>query len=153
MAVRLTFTLRNPGITTSSLTPKSSTDGITVSQGSTVVWHSARTVASYIPPLTIPGCKVIKWTSTWNGRPNQGGLKRLPPGVYTVQATEGGYSATATGGKDMHRRVGKDMHRGLKGHAQRREFRHVRDTSTNCARAIAIVILPGVHCQYCTPCQ
>ena len=96
MAVRLTLTLRNPGITTISLTPNSSTDGITVSQGSTVVWRSARTVASYGAPLTIAGGKVIKLTSTWNGRPNQGGLLRLPPGVYTVQATEGGYSATAT---------------------------------------------------------
>jgi hypothetical protein len=96
MAVRLTLTLRNTGNTTISITPNSSTDGITVSQGSTVVWHSARTVASYGAPLTLAGGKVIKLTSTWNGRPNQGGLKRLPPGVYTVQATEGGYSATAT---------------------------------------------------------
>jgi hypothetical protein len=34
--------------------------------------------------------------TTWNGRSNQGGPRRLQPGLYTVQASEGGYSATTT---------------------------------------------------------
>ena len=79
-----------------SLTPNPSSDGITVSQGSTVIWHSARTISSKRASLTLLGGMGIKLTGSWNGRPNQDGLKRLEPGVYTVQATEGGYSATTT---------------------------------------------------------
>jgi len=86
--------LKNFGSTAVSLAPNPSTDGITVSQGSTVVWYSPRIVASRGAALSIQPGRGLKLTSTWNGRPNEGGLRHLPPGVYTVQATAGGYTGT-----------------------------------------------------------
>lgn len=79
-----------------SLTPNTSTDGITVSLGSTVVWRASRSTGSSSHPLTLESGMSTRLTTTWNGRSNQGGPRRLPPGVYTVEATEGGYTATTT---------------------------------------------------------
>jgi hypothetical protein len=92
----MTLTIMNPTIKTVSLTPNAAVDGITISQGSTVIWHSSRVIASRGAALTLQGGKGIRLTSVWNGRSNQGGPKRPMPGVYTVRATEGGYSATTT---------------------------------------------------------
>jgi hypothetical protein len=93
-AVRLTFALKNLGSTAVRLVPNPSTDGITVTQGSTVVWQSSHTIVSRGVSLNIEPGKAMKLTSAWNGRPNPGGLRHLPPGVYTITATEGGYSAS-----------------------------------------------------------
>ena len=76
--------------------PNPSTDGIIVSHGSTVIWQAARSVGSNAAPLTLEAGKGERLITTWNGRSNQGGPRRLQPGLYTVQASEGGYSATTT---------------------------------------------------------
>jgi hypothetical protein len=86
----------NPTSNTVSLTPDPGVDGITVSQGSTMVWQSARAIASRNTGMALAPGRGIRLTGTWNGRSNQGGPKRPLPGVYTIQATEGGYSATTT---------------------------------------------------------
>jgi hypothetical protein len=78
------------------LTPNASTDGITVSHGSTVVWTAARSIKAANSALTLEGGKGVRLTTSWNGRSNLGGSRRLAPGVYTIQASEGGYTAMAT---------------------------------------------------------
>ena len=95
-AIRLILTLNNTSSSTASLTPNASTDGITVSLGSTVVWRVSRSIGSTSNPLTLDAGKSTRLTTTWNGRSNQAGPRRLQPGIYTVQANEGGYTASTT---------------------------------------------------------
>jgi hypothetical protein len=79
-----------------SLTPNPNTDGITVSLGSTVVARTYRSVGTESSPLTLGAGQSTRLTTSWNGRANLGGPKRLKPGVYTIQASEGGYTASTT---------------------------------------------------------
>ena len=95
-AIKLILTVNNLSTSTASLTPNSSTDGITVSRGSTLVSRNYRSVGSVSSPLTLEAGKSTRLTTTWNGRGNQGGPKRLQPGVYTIEASEGGYTASTT---------------------------------------------------------
>jgi hypothetical protein len=87
--------LQNVSSSAIELTPNSKTDGITISRGSTVVWHSTRTVPSDATHTVQPG-QALTVTASWNGRPNERGVKRLTAGVYTVAFAEGGYTASAT---------------------------------------------------------
>ena len=95
-AVRLMLTLNNTGSSAIGLTPNASTDGITVRHGSTVIWHLARSIGSNGSPLAIERGASTQLSTTWNGRSSPGGPKRLLPGLYTIVATEGGYTATTT---------------------------------------------------------
>ncbi|MGA2700295.1 MAG: hypothetical protein ABSH35_04265 [Isosphaeraceae bacterium] len=72
-----------------TVAPKPGVDGITVMQGSTVVFRSSGIASALV-------ARSIKLALNWSGRPNQSGIKTLTPGTYTVQVVEDGYSATAT---------------------------------------------------------
>jgi len=78
-----------------TVVPKPGVDGITVMQGSTVVFRSSG-IASALVARSIKRHGSIKLALNWSGRPNQSGIKTLTPGTYTVQVVEDGYSATAT---------------------------------------------------------
>jgi hypothetical protein len=93
--VRLTITLKNVTKKSERLTPHLSTDGITVLEGSTVVSRMIRSLLTSKARTLKPG-QSIQLTSTWNGKPNQAGLKKLNLGSYTVEVNQAGYSASAT---------------------------------------------------------
>jgi hypothetical protein len=93
--VRLTITLKNVTKKSERLTPDLSTDGITVLEGSTVVSRITRHLLTS-KARTLKSGQSIQLTSTWNGKPNQAGLKTLNLGLYSVEVSEGGYSASAT---------------------------------------------------------
>jgi hypothetical protein len=93
--VRLSLTLTNTTGTKVALVPRPGVDGITVMHGSAVVYHSS-TAASALAPGSIKPHGSVKLTFFWSGRPNQSGLKKLPPGTYTIQVVEAGYTATTT---------------------------------------------------------
>jgi hypothetical protein len=61
-----------------------------------VIWHSAKSVDNSGNAISVGAGKQIRLTATWNGRSNQGGPKRLAPGLYTVTASQGGNIATTT---------------------------------------------------------
>ena len=78
-----------------SLRGTSKADGITVLEGSKVVWRSPRGADALKARSIRPG-KAITLTTVWNGRPNQPGVTKLLPGTYTIQASEDGYNAGTT---------------------------------------------------------
>jgi hypothetical protein len=94
--VRATLVLQNVSNSAVSLTPNANTDGITVTHGSTVVWRSSRIAPNAGTSQTIQPRAIAKFNAVWNGRPNQRGVKRLGSGTFTMQVTQGGYSASAT---------------------------------------------------------
>ena len=67
-----------------------------MSQGSTVVWRSSRIAPNAGTSQTVQPGGNATLNAVWNGRPNQRGVKRLGSGTYTMQVTEGGYTASAT---------------------------------------------------------
>jgi Intracellular proteinase inhibitor len=88
--VRVTVTLRDAGGRPVDLASTSGPGGITVLDGTTEVWHSAR-VAS----RKVTHGHAFRLTAVWNGRPAQAGAA-VAPGVYTVEADEGGLSGSTT---------------------------------------------------------
>jgi len=94
-AVGLAMTLKNTSAGKVAVLPNPGVDGITVRQGSTVVFRSSG-IASVLAARIIKPHSSIKLALNWSGRPNQSGIKTLAPGTYTVQVVEDGYSATAT---------------------------------------------------------
>ncbi len=95
-SVRATLVFQNVSDSSIAVSHNANTDGITVSLGAKMVWRSSRTVPNAsIQQMVQPGGSV-SWNAVWNGRSNQRGAKHLGPGTYTIQATEGGYSATTT---------------------------------------------------------
>jgi Intracellular proteinase inhibitor len=95
-SVRATLVIQNVSDSSITVSHNANTDGITVSLGAKMVWRSSRTVPNAsIQQMVQPGGSV-SWNAVWNGRSNQRGAKHLGPGTYTIQATEGGYSATTT---------------------------------------------------------
>jgi hypothetical protein len=88
--VRMTATLHNAGDSAVQLTPNSSADGFTLLEGSTVVWHTARTDSGTLKPG-----HSVKLTAVWNGRLHQPGAT-LAPGTYTIEAVEGNDSGSST---------------------------------------------------------
>jgi hypothetical protein len=77
------------------LIPNRKLDGITVLDGSEVVWRSPRGVVTQRNATVRPG-QTIKVTAVWNGRPNQASVKSLSPGAYTLIAVEDGLVAAST---------------------------------------------------------
>ncbi len=67
----------------------------TVSRDAKVVWHS-KPGGPALQALTLQPGQSLTRTAVWNARPRHGGLTRLTPGIYTIQASEGGYTGTAT---------------------------------------------------------
>lgn len=94
--MKLVFELQNATNNYVELGPVTSADGFVVMQGSTVVWRSPHTAREARDQQALLPAQLIYFTATWNGRPNQHGVKHLQPGVYTVQASRGGYSASTT---------------------------------------------------------
>jgi hypothetical protein len=88
--------LQNVSDSAVSVSPNANTDGITVSQGSTVVWRSSRIAPNAVTSQTVQPGGNATLNAVWNGRPNQRGVKRLGSGTYTMQVTQGGYTASAT---------------------------------------------------------
>ncbi len=93
--VRLTVKLKNVTKTSQRLAANAKTDGITVLEGSTVVSKMTRSLLTS-KAKTLKAGQSIQLTSTWNGKPNQAGMTKLNPGLYTVMVNEGGYSASTT---------------------------------------------------------
>ena len=95
-SVRATLVLQNVSDSSITVSHDANSDGITVSLGARVVSRSSRTVPNAgIQQMVQPGDN-MSWNASWNGRSNQRGVKHLGPGTYTIQVTEGGYSATTT---------------------------------------------------------
>ena len=88
--------LQNVSGSAVDIVPNAKTDGITVSKGSTVIWRSSRVAPNASSSQRVQPGGNITVNALWNGRPNQRGVKRLGPGTYTMQVTDGGYTATAT---------------------------------------------------------
>ncbi len=88
--VRIAITLENIATTSQSLAPDAVTDELTVIYGSTVI---ARTAINSKARLVKPG-ESVEFVTYWNGKPNQAGATKTPPGMYTIEFTEGPYSAT-----------------------------------------------------------
>ena len=94
-SMRLTVTLKNVSTAKVPIAPKADHVGLTVLDGSTVVFRSKR-VRSVSSARTIKPHQSIRLALAWSGRPNQSGLKKLAPGTYTVDVVAGGYSSTTT---------------------------------------------------------
>jgi len=93
--VVMTLTLKNASSQSVAITPNPSSDGFSVLSGSTKVWHSARNTRATKARTLLPG-ESITLRSVWNRTSNQRGTKKLAAGLYTVEASMGGYSASAT---------------------------------------------------------
>src|SRR5262249_48558123 len=92
--VRMTMTLKDIGKGPASLTPGPYGDGFTVLEGSTPVWHSAGVVSGVGSRRLKPGHS-LTLRAIWDGRPDRAGVT-IAPGVYTIEAVEGGYSGSST---------------------------------------------------------
>jgi Intracellular proteinase inhibitor len=88
--VRIMMTLHNVGHSPVELAPNSDADGFTVLRGSTEIWHWARPVTRRLKPG-----HSLKLTAVWDGRPGQADMT-LAPGMYTIEAVEGGESGSTT---------------------------------------------------------
>jgi hypothetical protein len=94
-SVRLTMTLKNVSTAKVPVAPDVNLDGITVMNGSTVVFHSSRLRLGR-GARSIKPHQSVKLALNWSGRPNQSGVTKLAPGTYTVAVIEGGYLGTTT---------------------------------------------------------
>ena len=79
----------------STIKEKRHVETVTVRHGSTVVYESTRKVH----PLTSRMIKAghpLQLTTLWSGKPNQAGVKKLSPGIYTITVDDDGYAASTT---------------------------------------------------------
>jgi hypothetical protein len=88
--VRITITFKNMAKTTQLLALDAATDGITVLHGSTVIAKIPSTAKTH----WLNSGKSLQLMALWNGKPNQAGVTRISPGIYTIEFDEGGYSAS-----------------------------------------------------------
>jgi hypothetical protein len=88
--IRIMMTLHNLGHRPVELAPDSSADGFTVLRGPTEIWHRARPATRRL----LPGHS-IKLVAVWDGKPGPADAA-LAPGVYTIEAVEGGQSGSTT---------------------------------------------------------
>ena len=94
-SIRLSMVLQNQTAAKVSVAPVTQGNGITVMDGSAVVFHSVRIRPSLFARSIKPHHSV-KLDLVWSGRGNQPGVKNLTAGTYTVQVVEGGYIGTTT---------------------------------------------------------
>jgi hypothetical protein len=92
--VRMTMTVHNDGTSVVDLDPKANGSGFTIFDGSTPVWHSPGTVSMRRARKLEPGHS-IKLDAVWNGKSGLADVS-LAPGIYTIEATEGGHSSSTT---------------------------------------------------------
>jgi hypothetical protein len=93
--IALSLILKDVSATRVAITPRLSTETVTVQLGSTLVYETARKVRVPRPATIKPG-HVLKLTTAWSGKANQAGIKNLSPGTYTITVDDNGYSAKAT---------------------------------------------------------
>jgi hypothetical protein len=84
------MTLHNVGHSPVELVPRADAAGFTVLQGSTEIWHWARPLTGRLKPG-----HSIKLTAVWSGRTGPADVT-IAPGIYTVEAVEGGQSVSTT---------------------------------------------------------
>jgi hypothetical protein len=100
--VSISLTLTNQGSQPVALGIADAPAGFTISHGSAVVGHGGRKAAMAhnhtavrAQPVLAPGAsKTIKLS--WIARPTARGAKALAPGNYTIEAWDGGYTASGT---------------------------------------------------------
>jgi hypothetical protein len=78
-----------------SLTPDLLAQGLTVSQGSRMVWQPKPRGHNLSVQALQPGQSIVL-TTVWNGRPNQPGVAKLMPGTYIIQMATAGQIESAT---------------------------------------------------------
>jgi hypothetical protein len=93
--IDLSLKLKDVSATRVAITPRLSTETITVQMGSTLVYETARKVRVPAPATIKPG-HTLKLTTAWSGKANQAGIKNLSPGIYTITVVDNGYSAKTT---------------------------------------------------------
>jgi hypothetical protein len=93
--IRIRVILTDLGDNPMSLTPNLLAQGLTVSEGSRVVWRPKPRAHNLSVQALQPG-QSVALSTVWNGRPNQPGLTKLTPGTYTIQATTADQIDSAT---------------------------------------------------------
>jgi hypothetical protein len=93
--VAITVTLTNVSSHDATLRPNSKSDGVTILDGSTVVWRSRRVNGADKLRTLHPG-QNVRLSFVWNGKPNQRGVKELVPNLFTIQAVVGDYAGAGT---------------------------------------------------------
>ncbi len=63
---------------------------ITVMEGSTVIWQATRRIPSVQRNRVSTG-ESATFTTVWNGKSNQAGIRKLSPGSYSVEITDSEY--------------------------------------------------------------
>jgi hypothetical protein len=92
--VRIMLTLKNVSKNDVTLTPDSKTDGVTILDGTTLVWHSGK--FSSAKTRALHAGQSVRLSLVWNGKAHQPGLKNLAASLYTIQVVDGGYAGTGT---------------------------------------------------------
>jgi len=93
--VVMTLTLKNTSSQSVAVPPSSSSDGFSVLAGSTEVWHSARRTRTAKARTLSPG-ESITVHAVWNSKSSPRAANKQARVLYTVEASEGGYSAATT---------------------------------------------------------
>jgi hypothetical protein len=94
-SVHFTMTLKNLSTAKVPVKPNVKLDGITVMDGSAVVYRSNH-LRPMLAARSIKPHQSIKLGLAWSGRANQKDVSKLAPGTYTVQVVDGGYVGTTT---------------------------------------------------------
>ncbi len=92
-SVRIALTLKDASAKHIALKASKNVAQITVLEGLTEVYESSRTLRAFTP---IKHGQTVKLTTTWSGKANQPGIKKLIPGTYTIQVDDDGYLASKT---------------------------------------------------------
>jgi hypothetical protein len=92
--VRITLTLKNVSKNDVALTSDSKTDGVTILDGTTLIWHSGKINSA--KTRTLHAGQSVRLSLIWNGKAHQPGLKNLAASLYTIQVIDGGYAGTGT---------------------------------------------------------
>jgi hypothetical protein len=94
-SIPLSLILKDVSTSKVAIKEKRHIETVTVQHGSTVVYESTRKVH----PLTSRMIKAghpLQLTTRWSGKPNQAGVKKLSPGIYTITVDDDGYAASTT---------------------------------------------------------
>jgi hypothetical protein len=92
-SVPLTVVLTNVTSSNISVSKRQTVETVTVRQGSTLVYESARKVRLPRSATIKPG-QPVKLSTVWSGKTNQAGVKKATSGFYTIEVQDDGYSAS-----------------------------------------------------------
>ncbi len=90
--VAFALTLSNHSNKRVDITPEKSTETLTIYRGSQVLWISSKLALR--APKTIAAGKSIKLRGTWSGHAQKRVASRLGPGIYTLEVSYDGYTAS-----------------------------------------------------------